>query len=216
MSDSNSPGWKRGVLIGLGVLAIILSILVFIHPGMTVATIVYIAGIILIIVGIEKIISGIFVANKSRWGTVGLGVLALIFGSIAVGYPVSTAVFVIFMLGFGLLFIGISHVIYGIGSSQGPRWARGFSIGAGALAIAFLVDTQWVEDQINDPKASTAEVDYDSGSRKEMKKERIKKTSTVFFAIVTVTALFAISLITESAESSCIHQQIIRTSYTYS
>jgi uncharacterized membrane protein HdeD (DUF308 family) len=141
MSDSNSPGWKRGVLIGLGVLAIILSILVFIHPGMTVATIVYLAGIILIIVGIEKIISGIFVANKSRWGTVGLGALAVIFGSIAVGYPIHTAVFVIIMLGIGLLFAGISHVVNGVGSKEGPVWARGFSIGAGALAIAlsFLI-----------------------------------------------------------------------------
>ncbi|MFY9870217.1 MAG: DUF308 domain-containing protein, partial [Candidatus Nitrosopolaris sp.] len=91
MTDSNSPGWKRGVLIGLGAIAIVLSILVFIHPGMTVVSIIYLLGIILIIVGIEKIISGIFVANKSRWGTVGLGVLALIFGSIAVGAPVSTA-----------------------------------------------------------------------------------------------------------------------------
>jgi len=141
MSDSDSPGWKRGVLIGLGVLAIILSILVFIHPGMNVSAIVYLAGIILIIVGIEKIISGIFVANKSRWGTVGLGVLALIFGSIAVGYPVSTGVFVIIMLGIGLLFAGISHVVNGLGNKESPGWARGFSIGAGALAIAisFLV-----------------------------------------------------------------------------
>ena len=141
MNDSDSPGWKRGVLIGLGVLAIILSILVFIHPGKTVTTIVYLAGIILIIVGIEKIISGIFVANKSRWGTVGLGVLALIFGSIAVGYPVSTGVFVIIMLGIGLLFAGISHVVNGLGNKESPGWARGFSIGAGALAIAisFLV-----------------------------------------------------------------------------
>ncbi|MFZ0220722.1 MAG: DUF308 domain-containing protein [Candidatus Nitrosopolaris sp.] len=141
MTDSNSPGWKRGVLVGLGAIAIILSILVFIHPGMTVVSIIYLAGIILIIVGIEKIISGIFVANKSRWGTVGLGVLALIFGSIAVGAPVPTAVFVIFMLGFGLLFIGISHVVNGLGNKESPGWARGFSIGAGALAIAlsFLV-----------------------------------------------------------------------------
>jgi uncharacterized membrane protein HdeD (DUF308 family) len=141
MSDSDSPGWKRGVLIGLGVLAIILSVLVFIHPGMTVTAIVYLAGIILIIVGIEKIISGIFVANKSRWGTVGLGVLALIFGSIAVGYPASTGVFVIIMLGIGLLFAGISHVVNGLGNKESPGWARGFSIGAGALAIAisFLV-----------------------------------------------------------------------------
>src|SRR5215471_8064052 len=141
MSDSNSPGWKCGVLIGLGVLAIILSILVFIHPGMTVAAIIYVAGIILIIVGIEKIISGIFVKNKSRWGTVGLGILALIFGSIAVGYPVHAAVFVIIMLGIGLLFAGISHVVNGLGSKESPGWARGFSIGAGALAIvlSFLV-----------------------------------------------------------------------------
>ena len=78
---------------------------------------------------------------KSRWGAVGLGVLAIIFGSIAVAAPVSTAVFVIFMLGFGLLFLGISHVVYGIGSSESRGWARGFSIGAGALSIAisFLV-----------------------------------------------------------------------------
>ena len=141
MNESKSPGWKRAVEVGLGVLAIILSVLVFVHPGMTIVSIIYILGIILIVVGIEKIISGIFVANKSRWGTVGLGVLAIIFGSIAVGAPVSTAVFVIFMLGFGLLFLGISHIVYGVGNSQSPGWARGFSIGAGALAIAisFLV-----------------------------------------------------------------------------
>ena len=141
MNESKSPGWKRTVEVGLGVLAIILSVLVLVHPGITIVSIMYIAGIILIVVGIEKIISGLFVANKSRWGAVGLGVLAIIFGSIAVGAPVSTAVFVIFMLGFGLLFLGISHVVYGIGRSQSPGWAIGFSIGAGALAIAisFLV-----------------------------------------------------------------------------
>ena len=105
------------------------------HPGITIVSIMYVAGIILIVVGIEKIISGIFVANKSRWGAVGLGVLAIIFGSIVVAAPVSTAVFVIFMLGFGLLFLGISHVEYGVGSGQSPGWARGFSIGAGALAV---------------------------------------------------------------------------------
>ena len=143
MADSKSPGWKRGALIGLGAIAIVLSILVLIHPGMTVVSIVYVAGIVLIIVGIEKIISGIFVKNnnKSRWGTVGLGILALIFGSIAVGYPVHAAVFVIIMLGIGLLFAGISHVVNGIGNKESPGWSRGFSIGAGALAIAlsFLI-----------------------------------------------------------------------------
>jgi uncharacterized membrane protein HdeD (DUF308 family) len=113
------------VLVGLGVIAIILSILVFIHPGMTVVTIVYIMAITLIIIGIEKIISGIFARRGSKWGTLGLGVLALIFGSIALGFPVSTGVFVIVMLGVGLLFAGISHIVYGFGNKESPRWARG-------------------------------------------------------------------------------------------
>ena len=66
MNESKSPGWGRAVEVGLGVLAIILSGLVFVHPGITIASIIYILGIILIVVGIEKIISGIFVVNKSR------------------------------------------------------------------------------------------------------------------------------------------------------
>lgn len=139
MGESKTPGWWRGVTIGLGALAIILSILVFVHPGITVLSIIFILGIILIIVGIEKIISGIFITNKSRWGTIGLGILALIFGSIALGYPVHTAVFVIILLGIALLFSGISHILYGVGRNQDPGWARGFSIGAGALAISLSV-----------------------------------------------------------------------------
>jgi len=45
------------------------------------------------------------------------------------------------MLGVGLLFAGISHIVYGFGNKESPRWARGFSIGAGALAtvLSFLV-----------------------------------------------------------------------------
>ena len=65
-----------------------------------------------------------------------------------------------------------------------------------------LLDTQWVEAELNDPRDSIVEVDYDSGSRKEMKRERIKKTSTVFFAIVTVTALFTLSFIMASQNAS--------------
>ena len=116
-------------------IAIILSILVFVHPGMTVVTIFYILGIILTIVGLEKIISGIFESHKSRWGTVGLGALALIFGIIVMAFPVSTAIIAIFFAGVGLLFVGISHVIAGVGQREGPGWVRGARVGVGALAI---------------------------------------------------------------------------------
>jgi hypothetical protein len=42
-----------------------------------------------------------------------------------------------------------------------------------------------------------------------MKRERIKKTSTVFFAIVTVTALFAVSFIMASQHASAaVHHKV--------
>jgi len=99
------------------------------------------SAVSVILFSTQHVQRSIFLKNKSRWGTVGLGVLALIFGSIAVGFPVHTAVFVIIMLGIGLLFAGISHIVNGLGNKESPGWARGFSIGAGALAIAlsFLV-----------------------------------------------------------------------------
>ncbi|HET7149092.1 MAG TPA: DUF308 domain-containing protein [Candidatus Nitrosopolaris sp.] len=130
----------RAVQIGLGVIAIILSILVIVHPGITLFSIIYILGITLVVLGIFEIITGIFGlgANKSRWGTVGLGVLSLIFGSIAVGYPVHTAVFVVILLAIALLFIGISRIIRGVVDKQSRGWARGFSIGAGVIAIALF------------------------------------------------------------------------------
>ncbi len=66
----------------------------------------------------------------------------------------------------------------------------------------FLADKQWVEEQLNDPKASNMEVDYDSDSTKKMKKERLKKTSTALFAIITVTSLFGVTLISASQNAS--------------
>jgi uncharacterized membrane protein HdeD (DUF308 family) len=135
LSETRQVGWKRYAEIGLGIIAIILSIAVFVRPGWTIVTIVYILGIILIIVGLEKIITGIFEGGKSRWGTVGLGVLALIFGIIVVAFPTSTAIFAIILAGVGLLFAGISHVISGIGEKQSPGWVKGAKVGVGALAI---------------------------------------------------------------------------------
>ena len=135
MSETKQVGWRRGVEVGLGIIAIVLSILVFVHPGMTIVTIIYILGIILVIVGLEKIISGIFEGSKSRWGTVGLGALALIFGIIVMAFPTSTAIFAIVLAGVGLLFVGISHVISGLGEKRGAGWVRGARVGVGALAI---------------------------------------------------------------------------------
>jgi uncharacterized membrane protein HdeD (DUF308 family) len=136
-STSKSPGWKRAVQIGLGVLAIALAIYAIVFPGITLVTLVTILAIIFLIVGIEKVISGIFIPSRSRWATVGLGILVIILASIALAYPVGTTVALFIFLGFALLFDGIARIIHGFGDRTQRGWVRGFSIGVGVLAVVF-------------------------------------------------------------------------------
>jgi uncharacterized membrane protein HdeD (DUF308 family) len=130
-----SPGWKRAAQIGLGILAIILAIYAIVYPGITLVTLVWILAIIFLIVGIEKVLSGIFIQSGSRWGTIGLGILVIIMASIALAYPVGTTVALFIFLGLALLFEGIALIIHGFGDKTQRGWSRGFSIGVGVLAI---------------------------------------------------------------------------------
>jgi uncharacterized membrane protein HdeD (DUF308 family) len=141
MSETSvkSPTWKRAVQIGLGVLAIILAIYAIVFPGITLVTLVMILAIIFLIVGIERVISGIIGASRSRWASVGLGILVIILASIALAYPVSTTVVLFFFLGLALLFDGIARIIHGFGDRTQRGWVRGFSIGVGVIAVIFAI-----------------------------------------------------------------------------
>ena len=136
-TSAKSPGWMRAAQIGLGVLAIILAIYAIIYPGITLVTLVTILAIIFLIIGIERVISGIFVPSGSRWGTIGLGILVIILASIALAFPVGTTVALFLFLGFALLFDGIARIIHGFGDKTQRGWVRGFYIGVGALAVIF-------------------------------------------------------------------------------
>jgi uncharacterized membrane protein HdeD (DUF308 family) len=134
-----SPTWTRAVQIGLGVIAIILAIYAIVYPGITLVTLVMILAIIFLIVGIERVISGIIGASRSRWASVGLGILVIILASIALAYPVSTTVVLFFFLGLALLFDGIARIIHGFGDRTQRGWVRGFSIGVGVIAVIFAI-----------------------------------------------------------------------------
>jgi len=135
MSESRSPGWVRAAQIGLGVLAIILSITLLVYPKSSVVAIVYLAGIVLLIVGIEKVITGIFVSSKSRMASVGLGILVIILALIVMAFPLSTSVFLIYLIGVALLVYGIARIVHGIGDKERSGWSRWSSIGIGVLMI---------------------------------------------------------------------------------
>ena len=136
-TSKKSPGWKRAVQIGLGVLAIALAIYAIIFPGITLVSLVFILAIIFLIVGIERVISGIFIPSGSRWGSIGLGILVIILASIALAFPVGTTVALFFFLGLALLLDGIARIIHGFGDRGQRGWVRGFYIGVGILAVIF-------------------------------------------------------------------------------
>lgn len=135
MSDIRVPGWVRAAQIGLGVLAIIISITLLVIPGAVLTTIIFIIGILLLIVGIESVISGLFVKSKSRMASIGLGILVIILSLIVIAFPSAVGVFVLILIGIVLLIDGISRLVHGFGDKERRGWSRGFRIGVGALEI---------------------------------------------------------------------------------
>jgi uncharacterized membrane protein HdeD (DUF308 family) len=135
MSDLKAPGWVRAAQIGLGVLAIIISISLLVIPGAVLTSIIFIIGILLLIVGIESVISGLFVKSKSRMASIGLGILVIILSLIVIAFPAAVGVFVLILIGIVLLIDGISRLVHGFGDKERRGWSRAFRIGVGALEI---------------------------------------------------------------------------------
>src|SRR5215207_356222 len=116
--STKPPGWRRAVQIGLGVLALVLAIYAIVYPGITLVTLVWILAIIFLIVGIEMVISGIFVPSRSRWGSIGVGVLAVIFAILIMASPFFGAVLAGLIIGIILIIIGIQMISAGIAGRE--------------------------------------------------------------------------------------------------
>jgi uncharacterized membrane protein HdeD (DUF308 family) len=138
MDSKKSPGWVRAVQIGLGVLTIALSIFALAFPATTFISIIWILAVVLFFVGIEEIIVGIFSPGRSRWSTIGLGILVLIFAGIAMSFPVATAITIIIFIAIAFLINGIARIIEGF-SGKHSGISRAFLIGVGILAIVLSV-----------------------------------------------------------------------------
>jgi len=134
LSIEKSSAWVRFAQIGLGIIVVILSIYALAYPGATFVSLVYILGIILIIVGIEKIIAGIFLPIKGKGASIGLGILVLIFAGLVIAFPGFATWMITVFLGIALLFGGGASIVQGF-SGKESGWKRAFLIGVGALLI---------------------------------------------------------------------------------
>src|SRR5918992_1408745 len=157
MIGSKSPTWVRALQIGIGAIAIGLSLSAIVFPVLTVVAAFTAAAIILLLFGIEQVVSGIFLYKRSRFAHIGLGILVIILSSIVLAYPLASAAFVVLLAAIALLFSGISSIIAGLrgggkseerndsggGGSSGRHTAstgsRALSVAAGALAVALSI-----------------------------------------------------------------------------
>ena len=138
-SKTDQPKWIFAAQIGIGVLAIILSILILINPIISIISLVILVSVLLLIVGIEKVITGIFVKNRSRFSNLGLGILVIILALVAMTFPEETSVFLVILVAVALLFDGISRIVHGLRHKDQSKLDRGFTIGVGAFEIALSI-----------------------------------------------------------------------------
>jgi uncharacterized membrane protein HdeD (DUF308 family) len=137
--ETKSPGWMRFAQIGLGIAALVLSAFVLSSPGVTLITIALFLAAVLFVVGIERIIAGLFLRGKPRWTNIGLGILVVILSGISMVFPVATGIVLLIFLAYILLFDGISRIVEGATDKSSNKASRIFSIVAGAISIALSV-----------------------------------------------------------------------------
>jgi uncharacterized membrane protein HdeD (DUF308 family) len=134
LSLEKSPTWVRPVQIGLGIIVVILSIYALANPGAAFVSIVFILGIILFIVGIEKIIAGIFLPIRGKGASIGLGILVLIFAGLVIAFPGFATWIITIFIGIALLFGGAASIAQSF-SGKESGWRKAFLLGIGALLI---------------------------------------------------------------------------------
>jgi uncharacterized membrane protein HdeD (DUF308 family) len=135
---SRSPTWLRLLQMGLGIIAIGLSLSVIVNPGVGVHTISFLLAAALLVIGFERVATG-FLPNQSkssRLGNIALGALVIGLSLTVLAFPLFTTGFLAIVLAFGLLFSGIARIVQGASSKNGSKGSRTLMIGVGVLAVA--------------------------------------------------------------------------------
>lgn len=140
-----TPAWERSFEILVGIFSIIAAILVWVVPGVAIVTLLALLAVGLFFVGLAGVSLGVAARGHPTWVRalrVVLGLIVLITAVFVVLAPFGFGVpFLIFLLAFVLLFMGVAHVLGGGGTTGQPMWHRGFEVFIGLLAIVlgFLV-----------------------------------------------------------------------------
>lgn len=142
MNERKAAGWLRVLDIVFGLIAIILSAVVVAYQELAILTVIFILSFVLLVVGVVRIFGGVFakyLSDGMRAVNVGIGILALALGGIALLFADLTTQVLIYILSFALLLNGIARLVIGGFAKAFPGWLRGFLVVVGLLTIVLSV-----------------------------------------------------------------------------
>jgi uncharacterized membrane protein HdeD (DUF308 family) len=122
-----------------GVAAVILGLLAWSIPGITLEVVVLLFGAYAIVDGIMAIVHSFSQeGGQHRWSLLLMGLLGCLAGVITFGWPGITALALLFVIAFWAILTGVLEVVaaFGIAVSTGSRWLLGL---AGVASAAFGV-----------------------------------------------------------------------------
>jgi uncharacterized membrane protein HdeD (DUF308 family) len=138
--DFISPKWLRIFQIAVGLICIALSISIILGSHKLGAySLIFLASIAFIIIGIERIIVGIkspSLKRSSRLISIGIGVGIVVYFGSGYFFPEFVTKLYILILGFGLLATGALRIIDGIKNSTYERPSKLFTLGTGVICVA--------------------------------------------------------------------------------
>jgi uncharacterized membrane protein HdeD (DUF308 family) len=136
------PSWLRAAQVIVGIVCILLSITIFLSSGLGSYTLLFLIEITLIIIGSERVASGIAsrgTKRSSRAINIGLGLGIIGFAVLGFLTPQLTTQWLIILLGLGLLANGILRIIDGLRNIEYERFTRLFRLGAGAVSVVISI-----------------------------------------------------------------------------
>jgi uncharacterized membrane protein HdeD (DUF308 family) len=125
--------------IGFGIIIIILSIFVILNPVAGFLSLLWLLGILLLVIGIEMIVSHFITPHRSRFAGIALGIAVIVLAIISIAFPLIASIIVITLLGIALLFSGFSKIIHGINDKYNKGRRKGLSIAVGSFSILLAI-----------------------------------------------------------------------------
>ena len=153
MINARSPSWFRSLQIGIGIMALVLSSLLYFigYPSLSLKTINTFISITLLTIGVERVVAGLMLSAAARqsmditkigrYTSIGMGSLAIAFAIIALISPqfASGKALTLLSLSISVIFNGFGRIAQGIIDRRHSLPIRVFAISLDIFSVGVAI-----------------------------------------------------------------------------